>query len=117
MSNQPTPITDDEIRSVLYRMAAHVSFFAEPRTPDPKAAAFADALLNAVRPTDPATPPAAPERVVAMFTDSDYIALFRHVHDLRNLVSDDNSLLGEKCRDAVDSISKALLKRTIATQP
>lgn len=50
MSNQTTPITDDEIRSVLYRMAAHVSFFAEPRTPDPKASAFADALMSAVRP-------------------------------------------------------------------
>jgi len=62
MSNPPTPITDDEIRSILYRMAAHVSFFAEPRTPDPKAGAFADALMSAVRPTDPeppvvATPP------------------------------------------------------------
>lgn len=53
MSNQPTPITDDAIRDILYRMAAHVSFFAEPRTVDLKAAAFADALLNAVRPTDP----------------------------------------------------------------
>lgn len=53
MSNQTTSITDGEIRSVLYRMAAHVGFFAEPATSDPKAAAFADIVMGILRSVSP----------------------------------------------------------------
>ena len=115
MSNQPTPITDDDIRSVLYHMAAHVSFFAEPRTPDPKAAAFADALMSAVcPPVQKADPPAdtPPERDGVFIPTAGFKFLSKGFRDLDSALNGfsrfDRDLCGElisKLRDILPAVS------------
>lgn len=107
MSNQPTPITDDEIRSVLYRMAAHVSFFAEPRTPDPKASAFADVLMSAVRPTEPPPPP-VPSKIHGVFlSDADYNIVLTQLNRLAVMHFNDHA--GEFTKAASEALSRRVI--------
>ena len=113
MSNQTTPITDDEIRSVLYRMAAHVSFFAEPRTADPKAAAFADVLMSTVRLPNPEPPPDARGRLVVTFTELEFIAVASRVNDLVRLLSATSHVSIAHCKAIADELFEAILKRTV----
>ena len=112
MSNQPTPITDDEIRSVLYRMAAHVSFFAEPRTPDPKAAAFADVLMSAVRPAGPEFATDAPPEEFVALSPVDYLTVAHCLNQLRGLTIQNKSTLGLYCFELVEQALQALSNRT-----
>jgi len=108
---QPSPITDDEIRSVLYRMAAHVSFFAEPCTPDPKAVAFADALMSTVRPPvqKAGHPDDTPtERDGVLIPSADYAFLSKGLRDLDSALNGFSRLNRDRCGDLTSQLRDIL---------